>query len=114
MCTFRIDGQESEFRGVIVSGLALHTPETFSWNKREDPMSSKLNISRRDFINGFALSVAAGSALSPLELFAQQSSLYPPALTGLRGSHSGSFEGRRWRWIVRARCGVLLPATNGQ
>jgi spermidine dehydrogenase len=92
MCTFRIDGQESECRGVIVSGLALHTPETFSWNKKEDPMASKLNISRRDFINGFAMSVAAGSALSPLELFAQQSSPYPPALTGLRGSHSGSFE----------------------
>ena len=28
---------------------------------------SKLNISRRDFLNGFALSVAAGSALSPPE-----------------------------------------------
>lgn len=52
---------------------------------------SKLNISRRDFLNGFALSVAAGSALSPLELMAQNGR-YPPALTGMRGSHAGSFE----------------------
>jgi spermidine dehydrogenase len=52
---------------------------------------SKLNISRRDFLNGFALSVAAGSSLSPLELLAQDGR-YPPALTGMRGSHPGSFE----------------------
>jgi len=58
-------------------------------------MASKLNISRRDFINGFALSVAAGSSLSPLELMAmaaKDGSPYPPALTGLRGDHMGSFE----------------------
>lgn len=57
-------------------------------------MTGKLNISRRDFMNGVALSVAAGSSLSPLELLAQGAgnSAYPPALTGLRGSHPGSFE----------------------
>jgi len=58
-------------------------------------MTKKLNISRRDFINGVALSVAAGSSLSPLELLAmtaQDGTSYPPALTGLRGSHPGSFE----------------------
>jgi len=46
-------------------------------------------------MNGFAMSVAAGSALSPLELMAmaaKDGSPYPPALTGLRGSHTGSFE----------------------
>ncbi len=56
---------------------------------------SKLNISRRDFLNGVALSVAAGSSLSPFELLAmteQEGSPYPPSLTGLRGSHVGSFE----------------------
>ena len=54
---------------------------------------SKLNISRRDFLNGVALSVAAGSSLSPLELLAATGDgPYPPALTGLRGSHPGSFE----------------------
>ncbi len=58
-------------------------------------MIKKLNISCRDFINGVALGVAAGSARSPIELFAQAAksgSPYPPALTGLRGSHPGSFE----------------------
>lgn len=53
---------------------------------------SKLDISRRDFLNGFALSLAAGSALSPLELLAMEAGRYPPALTGMRGSHPGSFE----------------------
>ena len=52
---------------------------------------SRLNISRRDFLNGIALGVAAGSSLSPLEILAKDGR-YPPALTGLRGSHPGSFE----------------------
>jgi spermidine dehydrogenase len=58
-------------------------------------VAKRLNITRRDFINGFALSVAAGSSLSPLELMAMAAkggSPYPPALTGLRGDHVGSFE----------------------
>ena len=49
-----------------------------------------LNIHRRDFLNGLAL--GAAGTLSPLELIAQQAEKYPPALTGLRGSHEGSFE----------------------
>ena len=58
-------------------------------------MSDRLKISRRDFLNGVALGVAAGTALSPLELLAMNSARgvhYPPALTGMRGSHAGSFE----------------------
>ena len=59
-------------------------------------MSDKLNITRRDFLNGFALSLAAGTTLSPMELLAMQGNTsngkYPPALTGMRGSHPGSFE----------------------
>lgn len=58
-------------------------------------MADKPNITRRDFLNGIALGVAAGSSLSPIELLAQQGGspgYYPPALTGLRGSHAGSFE----------------------
>ena len=55
------------------------------------------DINRRDFINGFALSIAAGSSLSPLEILANQknglnTSHYPPALMGMRGSNPGSFE----------------------
>jgi len=59
-------------------------------------MKRKPDITRRDFMSGVALSVAAGTTLSPLEIFARQSAAggeyYPPALTGLRGSHVGSFE----------------------
>jgi spermidine dehydrogenase len=57
-------------------------------------MSRQFSISRRDFLNGVALSVAAGSTLSPLELMAsaREGGVYPPALTGMRGSHPGSFE----------------------
>jgi spermidine dehydrogenase len=63
-------------------------------------MKKKAEITRRDFINGFAMSLAAGTTLSPLELLAMTddavaarvASLYPPALTGMRGDHPGSFE----------------------
>jgi spermidine dehydrogenase len=54
-------------------------------------------ITRRDFINGVAAGAAA--TLMPWQLLAQGETLpqnspnyYPPALTGLRGSHPGSFE----------------------
>ena len=54
-------------------------------------------ITRRDFLNGVA--VTAGSALMPWHLFGAAASnpeksptYYPPALTGMRGSHVGSFE----------------------
>ena len=52
------------------------------------------HITRRDFLNGSALAIAAG--LTPAaQLAAEQladSARYPPALTGLRGQHPGSFE----------------------
>ncbi|HLY55759.1 MAG TPA: NAD(P)-binding protein, partial [Stellaceae bacterium] len=48
-------------------------------------------IARRDFLNGTVLAVAGG--LTPLQLLAAEPvRYYPPALTGLRGSHPGSFE----------------------
>jgi spermidine dehydrogenase len=53
------------------------------------------SITRRDFLNGVA--VSAGASLMPWHLLAgadpeKSPAYYPPALTGLRGSHSGSFE----------------------
>ena len=71
-------------------------------------------ISRRDFINDVGIAVA-GTALSqaPLQALGRAhqpgvaATYYPPALTGLRGSHVGSFEtahelGRnRRRWEDR-------------
>jgi spermidine dehydrogenase len=68
-----------------------------------DPMSDpidrelgmKRNITRRDFLNGVA--VTAGAAMMPRQLFAEgdpakSPAYYPPALTGMRGSHPGSFD----------------------
>src|SRR6202789_4120465 len=52
-------------------------------------MSNQIN--RRDFLSGTALLVAAG--LTPLaQIRAEPNRSYPPSLTGLRGSHPGSFE----------------------
>jgi spermidine dehydrogenase len=48
------------------------------------------DITRRDFLNGVALTIAAG--LTPADQLAAQPARYPPALTGLRGHHEGSFE----------------------
>lgn len=55
-----------------------------------------IDITRRDFLNGVAIGLggAAASRWLPLDgdrLHAQEAG-YPPALTGLRGSHAGSFE----------------------
>jgi spermidine dehydrogenase len=55
-------------------------------------------ISRRDFVNGVAVAVG-GAVLHPPRWWQegvyapeQDPNYYPPALTGMRGSHSGSFE----------------------
>jgi len=50
-------------------------------------------ITRRDFLNG-VLQTAAASVTLPLwaEIEALQPEEYPPALTGLRGSTTGTFE----------------------
>jgi spermidine dehydrogenase len=56
-----------------------------------------LKITRRDFLDGMALTGGA-LALSPLQILAgsqdgtHASRVYPPSLTGLRGNHPGSFE----------------------
>jgi spermidine dehydrogenase len=51
-------------------------------------------ITRRDFLDGMALTIAAG--LAPCGLFAQGRPApavpYPPTLAGLRGQHDGAFE----------------------
>jgi len=57
------------------------------------------NISRRDFLNGVALTI--GTAIVPSRAFAFDDPIYspetvpgyyPPALTGMRGNHDGSFK----------------------
>jgi len=57
-------------------------------------------LTRRDFLNGCAISLAAGTTLSPLDAVAQglldssaiPADYNPPTLQGMRGSHQGSFE----------------------
>jgi len=64
---------------------------------KDHDLGMKRNITRRDFLNGMA--VTAGAAMMPWQLFDAADSdpekspgYYPPALTGLRGSHPGSFD----------------------
>ncbi|MEM7002021.1 MAG: NAD(P)-binding protein [Pseudomonadota bacterium] len=57
-----------------------------------DEDSTDLSISRRSFINSVGVSAGAG-LLWPEGASAKASTpIYPPALTGMRGSHPGSFE----------------------
>ena len=66
-------------------------------DRRDRELGMHRRITRRDFMNGVA--VTAGAAIMPWHLLAadaknprQSAEYYPPALTGLRGSHPGSFE----------------------
>ena len=64
-------------------------------------VAMKKSITRRDFLNGIAYGAGA-SLFAPSRLFAEGqftaiddtplSAHYPPTLTGMRGSHPGSFE----------------------
>ncbi len=60
-----------------------------------DALGLTVTISRRQFINGAAVSLGA-TATAPLwgraSFAASGDAPYPPALTGMRGSHPGSFE----------------------
>jgi spermidine dehydrogenase len=66
-------------------------------DSRDRELGMGRKITRRDFLNGVA--VTAGAAMMPWHLVPDEPtdpetspSYYPPALTGMRGSHPGSFE----------------------
>lgn len=63
-------------------------------NSTDRELGMRRRIRRRDFLNGFA--VTAGAALWQPSLLAldpeKSPDYYPPALTGMRGSHDGAFE----------------------
>ena len=74
--------------------------------KRDLELGMGRTISRRDLLNGMGIALS-GSLLCPWArseaLTLPTSTPYPPALTGLRGSHPGAFEvahamrdGKRW------------------
>ena len=65
-------------------------------------------IARRDFLNGAAIAIGfalAGPAFGESGEPQDQPGYYPPALTGMRGSHPGSFEAAH-----RLRDGAPLPS----
>ena len=79
----------------------VHEKRDHDSQDRELGMQRK--ITRRDFLNGVAMT--AGAAMMPWDLLAANGgegqaavgpvnspNYYPPALTGMRGSHAGSFE----------------------
>src|SRR5579859_7770062 len=55
-------------------------------------------ITRRDFLNGVAVGLGVlgsgfvGTAEAAAQFAQDSPGYYPPALTGMRGSHAGSFE----------------------
>jgi spermidine dehydrogenase len=65
-------------------------------NKHDRSLGMHRDITRRDFMNGVALT--AGSLMTPLTALADSATPaappddYPPSRTGMRGSHPGSFE----------------------
>ncbi len=78
-------------------------------NKRDRLLGMNASITRRDFVGG--MGIAAGAALLPVSGCVEDragagggvATYYPPELTGMRGSHPGSFEvahaavqGQRW------------------
>jgi spermidine dehydrogenase len=56
------------------------------------PGDGVANITRRDFLDGVALTIGAGLTPDALLAAGAPLTLYPPARTGLRGQHDGSFE----------------------
>ena len=70
--------------------------------RRDRELGMDRSITRRDFLNGVSV-VVGGSLLAP---FGSAAGAYPPALTGMRGSHDGSWEvahglrdGRNWEGV---------------
>jgi spermidine dehydrogenase len=71
--------------------------------KRDKELGMGANITRRDFLNGVAVTMGAATlpSIVPREMWAAVASdleaqdapgYYPPRRTGLRGSHAGAFE----------------------
>src|SRR5271165_2512677 len=67
-------------------------------NDNDKDLGMDRSISRRDFLNGVALTI--GSTLIPASALAfddapfapeKAAGYYPPALTGMRGNHDGTF-----------------------
>ena len=62
--------------------------------RRDLGLGMKRSITRRDFLNGVSVAVGGSLLSSPIAraMGLAGAAAYPPALTGLRGSHDGSWE----------------------
>ncbi|WP_420994223.1 FAD-dependent oxidoreductase [Cupriavidus sp. 30B13] len=82
-----------------------------------------MTITRRDFLNGAALTIAAGLAPASLLQAAERGAgaAYPPALTGLRGNHAGTYtlahslarEGARYPGVMAREVFDLVVVGGG-
>ncbi|MFG1704204.1 NAD(P)-binding protein [Nonomuraea sp. M3C6] len=75
----------------------MNADPRFSSDRSDQELGMDRRISRRDFLDGMALTVGATAAGGLLAgtgtaYAAAGHDSYPPELTGLRGSHAGSFE----------------------
>jgi spermidine dehydrogenase len=85
--------------------------KTMSDEKRDRELGMHCPISRRDFLNGVALGIGGALAGEPLlaamaagdDAPEKAPGYYPPALTGMRGNHDGTFtyahqlrDGKKW------------------
>ena len=88
------------------------------YDSRDRELGMHRKITRRDFINGVA--VTAGASMMPWHLFGEDTagpeisaSYYPPALPGMRGSHPGSFDAATAFATARSgirRASLKIPA----
>ena len=80
-------------------------------NKRDLDLGMGCPISRRDFLNGVAVGIGGALVSDPLlavigaddDAPEKAPGYYPPALTGMRGNHDGTFtyahrlrDGQKW------------------
>ena len=68
----------------------IHRRNRVTWSEHKLGMTRQ--IPRRDFLQGMAVGAIGALSTSELAAMGLQEGHYPPALTGLRGSHPGSFE----------------------
>jgi spermidine dehydrogenase len=83
---------DSLLRFDLYEGMSFTNPTNETSRARE--LGCNRAITRRDFLNGIAVGVAGASLLGASRRASASlpADYYPPELTGLRGSHEGSFE----------------------
>ena len=86
-----------------------------SLNANDYDLGMHRKIARRDFVNGISVAAAGGFTLprwAQAQEFAPEQSpdYYPPARTGMRGDHAGSFEAAHVTLTQGAHIGIAPDA----